>query len=438
MKKSILQLASALVIFTFAYLTNLSSFSADAILPPNSTMQSVTIPQNIQGAGPFNLSPSSPNTLNNYPVSYNISRLQADFVRNGQITNKTTKITVSFDSPNVSLSSNDYYYLRNLYNILVSDSNPNSSATEYGVDNPTGNGPIADRSTSFNFPQNRVTILLSNSKKLVSGSQYWIANKTELYQYSWFRPTASSFATTRQIPLQVSQLKLNPTINPINSNDSTISGTGTQIGDIISVQIGSDTKQTTVGNNGTWSINWQAFPENTKVIVTETNDPNNNYGDISGSTTTTTPTKPVLKFANVPTNLPFNTVSLGTSQGGYVTATRQDPNWGMDIYDNRNNGKGGNWSVSANLVSDKMTGNNGHTLTTPIIFKDTNSTSSVLSTKVPVTIFSNHSISSNSNYIRHVQFNDPNTGLLIRALTSEIYTNENYSGIINFTLNNVP
>ncbi len=140
----------------------------------------------------------------------------------------------------------------------------------------------------------------------------------------------------------------------------------------------------------------------------------------------------------MPTNLPFNTVSLGTSQGGYVTATRQDPNWGMDIYDNRNNGKGGNWSVSANLVSDKMTGNNGHTLTTPIIFKDANSTSSVLSTKAPVTIFSNYSISSNSNYIRHVQFNDPNTGLLIRALTSEIYTNENYSGIINFTLNNVP
>lgn len=195
-------------------------------------------------------------------VQWPIGHVSANYVRNGHVTQKTTNVKVDINGTIISPESS------NLYHLWILALKGDSGATENGALS-LGVDP---EQTKWNV--NKTYTM--NTHGIVAGTNFYIGNKTQLANKTIYE--------TRQYYQVVSQVTLKPTMeSDLTASDSKITGTGTQVGDTITVKMGSTSKTTTVDSDGNWSLDWGSkLTAGATVTATESND----YGDNPGTTTT--------------------------------------------------------------------------------------------------------------------------------------------------------
>lgn len=427
-------------------LINTDIVNADVILQPTSEKTVITSDRTDTSAVHFTLQGKN-QTTNNEAIAYPITSVSADYTRNNHITKKTQNVWITLNGYISSPYENGWVLppqstLQILWNLLVDDSG-NELTSDDGRN--ISFSPTHDLSVNTT-----VHLTLPSTKTPTPGNKIWLGNQTKISykggllgglftQYG----TGTYYLTSRQWYQTVSQINLSPTVVTPKLNDTTLTGTGSQVGDIISANINGVTKTATVTSSGMWTINWgSVLPYGSSVSVTESND----YGDNPGTVTTSVPVLPAeLKFVNTISDITFNTMSMSAESQGYIISNRQNPNWGLDVYDSRNAGVGGKWYVSAYMNNSNLVSSNNHILTTPVYYKTLSGQLTPLSSS-PLLIFTNDAASSiykestltnSGNYTTHAAFQNGN-GFILRSIVSQVYANENYTGTISLTLNDVP
>lgn len=430
---------------TFLILINTDIVNSDVIPQPTSAKTVITSDRTDTSAVHFTLQGKN-QTTSSEAIAYPITSVSADYTRNNHITKKTQNVWITLNGRISSPYANGWAglppqsTLQVLLNLLVDD---------------TGNELTSDNGRNISFSPTHdlsvsttVQLTLPNTKTPTPGNKIWIGNQTKIgYTANLLDLLTQTYhltsLTSRQWYQTVSQINLSPTVVTPKLNDATLTGTGSQVGDIISATINGITKTATVTATGMWTINWGGvLPYGASVSVTESND----YGDTPGTVKTSVPVLPAeLKFVNTIPNITFNKMNVSSAIQGYIISNRQNPTWGLDVYDSRNSGAGGKWYVSAYMNNSNLVGSNNHSLTTPVYYKTLSGQLTPLSSS-PLLIFTNDAASSiykestlttSGNYTTHAAFQNDN-GFILRSIVSQVYVNENYTGTLNLTLNDVP
>ena len=421
---------------------------------------------NIQGEW-FDLKEDRQRSVRGVPLSYPITSVKADYVRDGRMTQKTQNIQVTIKG-NIKFpdaGAGDYLG-PSTYILLVADDddrNEFSGTPEIGSDKKIFHDTVVKdrpRQSPFYVDETTTTINMHANDGLggntplfpKAGKKVYIANQTHAVPSS--TSTSGIFFTTRQEYQTVSQLHLTPTLDGgIKPGATTLSGTGTQEGDIITVIINgvAQKETTTVDENGNWSLPLSNLPAGASVVVKETND----YGDISVPTDPQT-VSGELKFVNIPTDGQNNVMDFGEAQLKSGAMTIMNPKdqagnpWSVYVYDSY--GSNDKWNVFASSDGKlKLQGDadEQHTLNDAIKYKqsdnrlvslskDENNPTLIFTNNEQNPVYQNTILNTNGlgDHVTQARFVNDSGIMLHQDSSAGIYTNKPYTGIINLTLSN--
>ena len=400
--------------------------------------------------------------------NYPIKSVEADFTRLNknkeyEITQKTTKVRVTFDGTINRLNPSDGSITASTWLLLLRDQE--DRLTYNGIDkNELGSVQMAwplnsfsDGKSSFPVPSNQQSeISVKDLNPPKAGEKVWIGSQTQFNN--------SIYYLTRQEWQNVSKIDLQPTLDTIVAGSTTLSGTGTQVGDTITISIdGTDQAQTdTVDPNGNWQVDLDSLPAGAKVVATESND----YGDTPGKTdeqivpgelkfATNELQDPNSSDATNPMHFKDTTLTTGDIKVTNPMDTDGNP-WGVYVYDSRG-ADADPWYVDAtsdgNLTDEKT-----HSLVDALKYKPSGQDEQSFVNNNPILLFTNDKnkdavrktttltdSSTDANlpeYVTKASFDnssDPDAGILIHpASTADIYTGSEYTGTINLTLTDAP
>lgn len=201
-------------------------------------------------------------------VPWPITHIAANYVRNGHVTHKTSRVKITLGKGMVTSPSDKWLY--NLWDLVL-----DRQGKEYGA-----TFLIYDVKSRVWRP-NRTDVIKTHGIK--AGQLVWIGNKSSTNASRTPLRTLPIYMVTKQYCQIVSQIKLRPHITGFEPDKHIITGTGTQVGDVITAKFGNRVKKARVDNEGHWQINWDKdFNGSGRLMITETNA----YDDIPGHTDT--------------------------------------------------------------------------------------------------------------------------------------------------------
>lgn len=313
---------------------------------------------------------NSPTSLLNQPNNpqFPIKKIWANYVRDGKITKKTSKIFVVMPKvTNIGLPSITGFQTNNVYMNLYSNVEIGTSyKKESIIDNdffnksPNSKGKIINDTEFKEMPSAQFNedsfyeLLSSNSSNEIldkndSTTVYKLGPKVELARRF---PTTYNNYTNYMYTIKASNnLTVTPGLNDLKAGDKTVKGTGQQVGDTITVTKNDALMgKTNVDSNGNWNLNLNSsIKSNENITVTEHSPI---PGDIDGTVT---------KKVTIRNDLPIHVypIVIGNTQiNGYDSEPGATVTIGTGFTANQKTtvvDKNGNWQLPIS-ASDRIWG----------------------------------------------------------------------------------